>query len=573
MDEHQHHYSVGVPPQNMSPRPDLSSGPPQIMPFRPYGPPAPPQNLPPRPDFHAAPPQNMPFGVFCPPAPPQNVPPRPEMCTAPQHDMRSRADFHPGSGHGSWPWFPPTPHGSSNTYSSHPSFNPTRPPPGYFPSPPPGPANLQPDLHGGFEGTWAQSQIHQVMNNQSTMDDDYHGDRSVNLGPASYQSRFQSNCNVMGHHFSTFPHGPVPSDTSATKIKSNIPDANANQRKQDERWINSFLHKRKTVASSQTLNSPEPRQSVSAYKEEMYRTVQMLSELSALCQTLKTNLENEGKWTDSYTRAMELRRSLEDRLKALTDPVKVDVMKKKLERVKKKRTWMRRKKNKLEEEKRDQQARAAEKVAAIDRQQMKQIQELEEKNRERELKQAADSVLSEVRRKQADTKRMLDVLKALEKLRKLRKEAASRKGLFPEKKSDEVFEGHLVRLRILIRKRTAVYGAEEKALRVMLEGEQEEERKRDREKRQKKEREKHLQKKREIDSMLFGADLPPDHPLQVYQQFYTQAEWSVPALVQIRRDWDQFLVPVDHPDGSSVPQSWVLPDPPADDVWATALEK
>lgn len=48
---------------------------------------------------------------------------------------------------------------------------------------------------------------------------------------------------------------------------------------------------------------------------------------------------------------------------------------------------------------------------------------------ERELKLAADAVLSEVRRKQADSKRMLDILKALEKLRKLRKEAASKKGV------------------------------------------------------------------------------------------------------------------------------------------------
>lgn len=49
---------------------------------------------------------------------------------------------------------------------------------------------------------------------------------------------------------------------------------------------------------------------------------------------------------------------------------------------------------------------------------------------EQELKLAADAVLSEVRKKQADAKRMLDILKALEKLRKLRKDAASRKGLY-----------------------------------------------------------------------------------------------------------------------------------------------
>ena len=47
---------------------------------------------------------------------------------------------------------------------------------------------------------------------------------------------------------------------------------------------------------------------------------------------------------------------------------------------------------------------------------------------EQELKAAADGVLSEVRKKQADTKRMVDILRALEKLRKLRKEAAARKG-------------------------------------------------------------------------------------------------------------------------------------------------
>jgi len=49
-------------------------------------------------------------------------------------------------------------------------------------------------------------------------------------------------------------------------------------------------------------------------------------------------------------------------------------------------------------------------------------------DQEQELKLAADSVLCEVRKKQADVKRMQDILRSLEKLRKLRKEAASRKG-------------------------------------------------------------------------------------------------------------------------------------------------
>lgn len=47
---------------------------------------------------------------------------------------------------------------------------------------------------------------------------------------------------------------------------------------------------------------------------------------------------------------------------------------------------------------------------------------------EQELKLAADAVLCEVKKKQADVKRMQDVLRSLEKLRRLRKEAALRKG-------------------------------------------------------------------------------------------------------------------------------------------------
>lgn len=56
----------------------------------------------------------------------------------------------------------------------------------------------------------------------------------------------------------------------------------------------------------------------------------------------------------------------------------------------------------------------------------------------------------------------------------------------------------------MLKNRAELYEAEERALRVMLEGEQEEERKREMEKKQKKEREKLLQQKLEIDSKLFG---------------------------------------------------------------------
>ncbi|KFP70139.1 Programmed cell death protein 7, partial [Acanthisitta chloris] len=194
-------------------------------------------------------------------------------------------------------------------------------------------------------------------------------------------------------------------------------------------------------------------------------------------------------------------------------------------------------------------------------------------SQERELKAAADSVLSEVRKKQADTKRMVEVLRALEKLRKLRKEAAARKGVCPPPSADEAFENQVESLKTLLKTRTELYEAEERALRVMLEGEQEEERKREMEKKQKKEREKLLQQKLEMDSKLFGdpAEFPLTHLLQPFRDYYLQAEHSVAALIQIRHEWDQYLVPADHPEGSCIPPGWVLPSLPTSDTWATAV--
>ena len=80
--------------------------------------------------------------------------------------------------------------------------------------------------------------------------------------------------------------------------------------------------------------------------------------------------------------------------------------------------------------------------------------------------------------------------------------------------------------------------------------------------------------KREIESKLFGDpdEFPLAHLLQPFRQYYLQAEHSLPALIQIRHDWDQYLVPSDHPKGNSVPQGGVLPPLPSNDIWATAIQ-
>ncbi|NXM82646.1 PDCD7 protein, partial [Oenanthe oenanthe] len=291
-----------------------------------------------------------------------------------------------------------------------------------------------------------------------------------------------------------------------------------------------------------------------------------VARVTALCRALRrceAEADQPG-WARARDEAEAALRELREIVRPLREPGYGEALRRKAERARKRRLRLQRRKHEARAAKEEEAARAAEREC---------IQEVEEKNREQELKAAADSVLSEVRKKQADTKRMMDVLRGLEKLRKLRKEAAARKGVCPPPSADEAFENQVESLKTLLKTRTELYEAEERALRVMLEGEQEEERKREMEKKQKKEREKLLQQKLEMDSKLFGdpAEFPLAHLLQPFRDYYLQAEHSVAALIQIRHEWDQYLVPADHPEGSCIPPGWVLPSLPTNDTWATAV--
>lgn len=344
-------------------------------------------------------------------------------------------------------------------------------------------------------------------------------------------------------------------------------DETAVQRRRDLQWIGRFLQGRDRAARApraQHSGAPGPRAA-------LHRAARLVSRLAEACEALRDTAGDECAWADSYSTALGVKTELQDELDRLRLGERLHSWKAKLSRVAKRRARLlrARKLHQLDEKLREEQI--ADKEAAIDKWRMQRVQQVEERKKERELKLAADAVLCEVRKKQADVKRMQDILRSLEKLRRLRKEAALRKGITTEQQCDEAFSSGLEHLRCVMKKRTAVYSAEEKALMVMLEGEQEEERRREQEKRLKKERERHLQRKRRVRAMLFGEDLPADSLLQPFTEYYTQAERSLHALLQIRREWDVFVVPADHPDGSAVPPSWILPDDPSDQAWASAV--
>lgn len=356
---------------------------------------------------------------------------------------------------------------------------------------------------------------------------------------------------------------------SSWEAAAQAEDEDVLQRRQDGQWLARFLQSRGTSGPQQP---PPELGSVPAFREALYGAARLLSRLQELCLTLQHSLDADDGWSEAYLTALDVKRELQAKVEQVTDSQSLELMKVKVGRIAKRRARGRGAKKELQMEEMLAEELSCEKEASIDKWRMRQIQQVEEKKKELELKLSADAVLCEVRRKQADVKRMQDVMRSLEKLRKLRKEAASRKGITTEPQCDSAFSSQLELLRSVMKRRTELYSAEEKALKVMLEGEQQEERRREQERRIRKERERQLERKHRVDSMLFGDELPAEGVLQPFHEYYSQAEHSLQALIQIRKDWDAFLVAADHPDGSCVPQSWVLPDPPSDPSWSSALQ-
>ncbi|XP_063170055.1 programmed cell death protein 7 [Candoia aspera] len=359
------------------------------------------------------------------------------------------------------------------------------------------------------------------------------------------------------------PPRPAPEASDAPGGEGSAGDRHA-------AWLSRFLARRRAEAAA-TVAPQERGLGAGEAARAAGEALRAVARVAALCAAWRRRGDEAA--ADELAEGEAALEQLRALVRPLRDPRALELLRRRLERGRQKRLRRRQQRQEARAARQEEEARRTEREARIDRWRARRAQEVEDRHREQELKAAADSVLSEVRKKQADTKRMAEVLRGLEKLRKLRKEAAGRKGVCPPPAADEAFESEVQNLKLLIKKRTELYEAEERALRVMLEGEQEEERKREMEKKQKKEKEKLLQQKRDMDSKLFGdpEEFPLIHVLEPFTQYYLQAEYSLPALIQIRHEWDQYLVPADHPEGDFIPPGWILPSPPSSDTWATAV--
>ncbi|XP_067939764.1 programmed cell death protein 7-like [Watersipora subatra] len=183
------------------------------------------------------------------------------------------------------------------------------------------------------------------------------------------------------------------------------------------------------------------------------------------------------------------------------------------------------------------------------------------------MKKAADESMADVRHKIADVVRHKELIVSWTKLRSIR----LRKRQSDDGDTSETFVDKMAALNKLLDERLELYKKEEKALKVMLEIEQEEtlakEARIARVRRQR--QHDRLEKGREL--WLFGSQVVPEE-LKAFHDYYTQAEESLDTFLQIRGEWDRFLVPEHVAEATRIPQGWVTPTEPSSELWQKYLK-
>lgn len=149
----------------------------------------------------------------------------------------------------------------------------------------------------------------------------------------------------------------------------------AMQRKRDFRWVRCFSRNTKKPSVLR-----KRKNSKSDFKSVLYAVAQLVTQLDAVCNTLRTNVSDGDLWMVSYNQALHIKKELEDKF-AIIDCGDFKAWKRKLHRNAERRT----RKQRHDAEKRRLE-RISEKEAVIDAWRLRHIRGVEEKKKVNKVK-------------------------------------------------------------------------------------------------------------------------------------------------------------------------------------------
>lgn len=300
----------------------------------------------------------------------------------------------------------------------------------------------------------------------------------------------------------------------------------------------------------------KPNSSPLATLREALEALETLKQLETLADSL-LHCEGDEQWSVLMQHVEVHQAKLQSRCEELSKEGVLSQLMTCIERRRKKRERLKRQRVRRAEEAEEEKLRVATVEAKINACRQRILDKANQERQEEEMKEEADSILSEIRFKINRTREYLEKLEALTQLRAARKESYQQKGLYVAPEADSNFENGIASVQHLLEDQLSDYLKEETALKVMLETEQKEQY----------ESNKLANKQEAVLKSLFGST-EVDPAVLPFNKLYTSSSENLESLAWVRNSWDQFLVPPDHPGGSTVPVQWVVPPEPSSHSWA-----
>ncbi|XP_070541874.1 programmed cell death protein 7-like [Ptychodera flava] len=351
-------------------------------------------------------------------------------------------------------------------------------------------------------------------------------------------------------------------------------DTTKKQNEMDQDWIYEWLFS-KNVLDREKEVEVKPKLTIGEFKQLLKDAIVLNDQLAEQRDNLVKYIEkDESSWQFEYRKANKIKEKLVKVQAQLHDAEQLSLIKQKITKVQRKRESSRRRKARRRSEKEEAAKRREELHRKIDEKFTEEENKKLEKKRELELQKEVDKIFFEVRQKKAEANKALNLLKLLRKLRHLRKESAEKKGAHTSVSSTQAFESTIERLEKLMKRQRDIYMDEEKTMQVMMEVEQEENKEKEKEIQRRHLRDRAKRVVKEQLKCLFGHEeaASPEDPIYPFRQYYLQAENNPQALLEIRHQWDSFLVTEGTPGSSSIPVDWIIPDTPNDETWASCLD-
>ncbi|KAJ3086237.1 hypothetical protein HK102_013374 [Quaeritorhiza haematococci] len=309
-------------------------------------------------------------------------------------------------------------------------------------------------------------------------------------------------------------------------------------------WLKSFLDGRGLVQKASKIESARGLK-LSQFRQAVVAVKRLQERLQAIAESLEERKDMVGEEESKKLKqeSEDIQKEVDEIMSTIESDEVVRAIKFKIAKAARKRRWRKRHIKKLQK-RRDEKKKLRESLNRdIDKWRAEWIRQEQERQEEAKKKEEVQACIQRAKSLQAKHQELKTLIEKLQTLRNLRREKAKKEGLFFPEEDDEFFEK-------IKRLNEAMVLEQEKVDRANAEAVE-------------------VRRREAVRESMAGTEegtrrngysrSSEDAEHDPFYEHYFQAEFDLDALVNIRRQWDMYIVPFGTPGSSRIPPWFVKP--------------